>query len=62
MNTVADLLKGMPVLIMRRGLYPNKADIVDITSRFPNHTVRTEVIHQPATRFVVTVRSNHHVR
>ncbi len=56
MNTVADLLKGFPVLVMRRGLYPNKADVLDIMSRFPNHTIRCEVIHQPATRFVVTAQ------
>lgn len=60
--TVRDLLKGMPVLIMRAGHYPNKADIIDIMQRYPRSVVRTEVIHHPATRFVVTVRESNHVR
>lgn len=59
---VLDLLKGMPVFIMRAGHYPNKADIVDIMSRFPTSVIRTEVIHHPHTRFVVTVRESNHVR
>lgn len=55
MPNVQSLLKGKPVLVMRRGLFPNKADIVDIMSRFPDSVVRTETMHNPATRFVVTV-------
>ena len=64
MPEVLDLLKGKPVLVMRAGCYPNKADILDIMSRYPNATVRTEVVHQPKTRFCVTVRAyqgDHHV-
>lgn len=54
--------KGMPVLVMRAGHYPNRADIRDIQSRHPNAVVRTEIMHEPNTRFVVTVRENQHVR
>lgn len=61
MQTVLPLLKGMPVLVMRRGLFPNKADISDVVASYPNHTVRTETMFEPC-RFVVTVRRNHHVR
>ena len=56
MPNVQSLLKGKPVLVMRRGLFPNKADIVDIMSRFPDSVVRTETMHNPSTRFVVTVQ------
>lgn len=56
MSNIQSLLKGKPVLVMRRGLFPNKADIVDIMSRFPEYVVRTETMHNPATRFVVTVQ------
>lgn len=56
MNTVLDMLKGKPVLVMRRGLYPNKADIVDIASRYPGAVIRTETMHVPSTRFVVTAQ------
>lgn len=62
MAQVLDLLKGMPVFVMRAGCYPNKADVLDVMSRYPNATVRCEVIHNPKTRFVLTVRENHHVR
>lgn len=54
-----DLLKGKPVLLMKRGHYPNKADIIDILSRFPNTVVRVETIHFPTTRFAVTVQVRH---
>ena len=53
---VLDMLKGKPVLTMRRGCYPNKADIIDLMSRFPNHVILTETMHVPSTRFVVTVQ------
>jgi hypothetical protein len=56
MTEIRDLLKGMPVYVMRAGCYPNKADILDIMARYPGATVRTEVIHHPVTRFTVTVR------
>ena len=56
MAQTLDLLKGMPVFVMRAGHFPNKADIIDIRSRWPNATIRTETIHHPHTRFVVTVR------
>ena len=56
MTNVQSLLKGKPVLVMRRGLFPNKADIVDIALRFPECVIRTETMHNPSTRFVVTVQ------
>ena len=56
MANVVDMLKGKPVLVMRRGLYPNKADIVDIASRYPNAVIRTETMHVPSTRFVITAQ------
>ena len=56
METVQSLLKGKPVLVMRRGLYPNKADILDLMSRFPECVIRTETMHNPSTRFCVTVQ------
>lgn len=49
------LLRGMPVLVMRRGVYPNKAEILDIHANWPGYTVRTETIYQPC-RFAVTVQ------
>ena len=58
MSTLHNLLKGMPVLVLRKGLFPNKADIQDVQRSWPGATVRTEVIHHPATRFVVTVRNH----
>ena len=48
-------LHGKPVLVMRRGLFPNKADIADVLAAFPNHIVRTETMYNPC-RFVVTVQ------
>jgi len=59
---VLDLLKGMPVFVMRAGHYPNRADVLDVMSRYPNAIVRTEVIHHPHTRFVLTIRETNHVR
>lgn len=61
MQTVLPLLKGMPVLVMRRGLFPNRQDILDVMASYPGHVVQTETMHQPC-RFVLTVRKNHHVR
>ena len=52
--SVIPMLKGRPVLVMRRGLYPNRNDIVDVQMSWPGHIVRTEAMHQPY-RFVVTV-------
>jgi len=57
--TGLDLLKGKPVLVMRRGLFPNKADITDLMLRFPDCIIRTETMHVPSTRFVVTVQPRH---
>ena len=54
MSNVRNLLRGKPVLTMLRGWYPNKADILSIGERFPNHVVRTEPAFNPC-RFVVTV-------
>lgn len=52
---VIPMLKGKPVLVMRRGLYPNRKDICDVQMSWPGHIVRTEAMHQPC-RFVVTVQ------
>ncbi|MBK8467654.1 MAG: hypothetical protein IPL32_17710 [Chloracidobacterium sp.] len=56
MNLPLDLLHGMPVLVMRPGHYPSTKDVQDIMKTWPNSTVRTETMHYPHTRFVVTVR------
>lgn len=48
-------LKGIPVLVMRRGLFPNRQDIADVQSAWPNHIVRTETMYQPC-RVTVTVQ------
>lgn len=59
-SNIRDLLKGYPVLVMRPGHYPNKADIVSVMESWPNATVRTEYLKSHhtdnKTRFVVTVR------
>lgn len=52
---ISDLLKGRPVIVFRRGAFPNRLDIQDVQARFPGMTVRTEVSHAHGTRFVVTV-------
>ena len=49
------LLRGMPVLIMRRGVYPNKSEIMDIQADWPGYIVRTESVFTPC-RFAVTVQ------
>jgi hypothetical protein len=49
------LLKGTPVLIMRRGVYPNHAEIADIVARLnKTHVVRTEYLNDA--RFCVTAQ------
>ena len=48
-------LKGRPVLVMRRGVYPNKSEVLDIIRSWPGHTVMVEPLN-PA-RFAITVRS-----
>lgn len=48
------LLKGCPVLVMRRGAFPNRAEIKDIQASYPGSVVRTEHMFNPC-RFVVTV-------
>lgn len=50
-------LKGRPVLVMRRGIYPNKSEVQDIIRSYPidRFTVMVEPIN-PA-RFAITVRS-----
>lgn len=53
---VSNLLKGMPVLVMKRGHWPNKNDIADVMAAWPGYTIRTEVLHHPGTRYCVTVR------
>lgn len=58
--------KGIPVFVMRAGHYPNKADILQIMGDHPDAVVRTEPMRSDDTgnhtRFVITVRENHHVR
>lgn len=53
--SVVPMLRGKPVLVMRRGVYPNKSEISDVIAAWPNHTVRTETMFNPC-RFVVTVQ------
>lgn len=55
MSNVQPLLRGKPVLVMRRGVFPNKADILDVAASYPNHVVRTETMFSPC-RFCVTVQ------
>ena len=55
MQTVLPLLKGRPVLVMRRGVYPNRSEVSDVLASWPNHIVRTEVMHNPC-RFTITVQ------
>lgn len=55
---ITNLLKGMPVLVMRRGHWPNQRDIKDVQAAWPQHTVQVETLHHPGTRFCVTVRRN----
>lgn len=52
---VQSLCKGMPVLIMRRGVYPNREEVKDVMASWPDHVVRTEPVFQP-TRFAITVQ------
>lgn len=61
MQNVQPLLKGMPVLVMRRGTYPNRREILGIVENWPGYIVQTEPAFHPC-RFVVTVRRSHHVR
>lgn len=50
-------LKGRPVLVMRRGIYPNKSEVQDIIRSYPID--RFIVMVEPLTpaRFAITVRS-----
>lgn len=52
MQQTPHILKGKPVLIMRRGTFPNRAEIRDIQASYPGSVVRTEPW---GIRFVVTV-------
>ena len=55
MTNVQPLLKGVPILIMRRGVYPNKLEMSDITARlFSTHMIRVEYL--PDARFCVTAQ------
>lgn len=56
MQTVLPLLKGRPVLVMRRGVYPNRTEVADVLAAWPNHIVRTETMFEPC-RFVLTVQA-----
>lgn len=51
-------LLGMPVLVLRRGLYPNKQEVLDVQASWPGHTVRCEALASP-NRFALTVRKQH---
>lgn len=55
MSNVQHLLRGKPVLVMRRGLYPNHADILAVMESYPNHVIRTEPVFNPS-RFAITVQ------
>lgn len=59
MQNVVPLLKGMPVLLMRRGIFPNRSEILDVMKSYPGYIVAVE---PAAHRFAVTVRRNNHVR
>ena len=54
-SNVKPFLRGKPVLVMRTGHYPNKADIRSVTESYPGHIVRTEPVFNPC-RFAVTVQ------
>ena len=54
MSNVRNLLRGKPVLVMRTGHYPNKADIKSVAESFPGLVIRTEPVFNPC-RFAVTV-------
>lgn len=54
MQQTLPLLKGCPVLVMRRGAFPNRAEIKDVQASYPGSVVRTEHMFNPC-RFVVTV-------
>lgn len=56
MAQVVDMLRGKPILTMRRGCYPNKADIVMLLADHPNCIIRVETMHVPLTTFVVTAQ------
>ena len=54
---ILPLLKGMPVLIMRAGHWPNRADVLCVKAQYPGHTVFEEHIHtKVGVRFALTVR------
>jgi hypothetical protein len=54
---VLPFLKGTPVLVMRAGHWPNRADVLSVQSMYPKHTVFEEHIHTPkGVRFALTVR------
>lgn len=55
MSNIQSLLKGRPVLIMRRGVYPNRTEVADVIASYPNHIVRTETMFEPC-RFALTVQ------
>lgn len=52
MQQTLPLLKGRPVLVMRRGVFPNRAEIKDVQASYPGSVVRTECV---SNRFIVTV-------
>lgn len=54
MSNVKPFLRGKPVLVMRTGHYPNKADIKSVAESFPGLVIRTEPVFNPC-RFAVTV-------
>lgn len=57
MQTVLPLLKGMPVLVMNKGHWPNNADVRSTMQDYPGYIVRTEHMHTPkGVRFGLTVQ------
>lgn len=53
---IHNLFQGMPVLVMRKGHWPNQRDIEQVQQAWPDHEVKIETQHFPCTRFCITVR------
>lgn len=56
MQHALPLLKGRPIWWLRRGQFPNKAEMADLCARYPGCTLRVETAHAPYTTFVVTAQ------
>lgn len=58
---MATTLKGNPVFICRRGVYPNRLELMDVVTHWSlTHLVRTERVN--ANRFAITVAPLKHSR